>query len=941
MRKKYLFVAAAAAMLAACSSKDSIESAQNGGLALPSIEQGSVGFDAYAQRGVTRGGMTGIMTTDRLKLSQAQKGGFGVFAYYTDNNDYEQSRIPDFMYNQGVFWNGNNWEYTPIKYWPNEYGSNATSDDYDRVSYFAYAPYVGTNGNGKILKETGSDEDKWGITGMTRNSTAGDPIIKYIGSFEADKSVDLLWGVCNESGWKLIQDGSSQQINEGIKGLPWLNVQRPFEAATQADAQQRIKFTFEHALTQLSVNIDAIVDEISKGSNTLAAETKIYVRQISFTGVALKGSLNLNNDQAHKALWLDYSGVGDIESGTPIVLYDGLKDGKEGTIGSNASNEKTRGLNPEVMSNEGNTTAGVTNETKPLFATDPVMLIPTGEDMEIEIVYDVETEDANLSTLLSDGKTHGSSIENRIKKTVKFASYDFENGMESGKHYTVNLHLGMNSVKFDVAAVTDWVDVETNIDVDLPSNDGASVGAVGNVLTQPLSAFTPVAIDAFAQDYSFAVTGLKAGEALTTQLQGELPSYDALIKNGTPATYTVGSAPGASDNVASEAGIAYVTINFTDNQTVHPLSPAHFLLIEGQESLKGTKALFTQEAQQFGLQVQDVQVSGDNDQITIAATNTLVTDAASAISEGTISDDDLSYGWATDFNGISLKINGTEYTKGTAVGDNTFTYDNSGNIAIQGHLVAGDKVEIKITASDKDGNAEANTETVKFIVGGIKFAAGTKQTLTYSTQPQNALVPTMVGVTADELTYDNGGASEFTITDNQITTNTILADDDPDDDTDNEVTVSVTKTNTAGSDYFYTNSSCSASYDLVINAQTTTTSFTRATDAVANLDKANGTLIYDFDSANQVTVTANDEAHTVITAPAATIEIVSVTVNGVAVDDPSTLFSVSSMTITAAAELQNGVTYRIVVRASYAGDTDHYAASNSENFTLDATTVTY
>ena len=76
-------------MLAACSSKDSIESAQNGGLALPSIEQGSVGFDAYAQRGVTRGGMTGIMTTDRLKLSQAQKGGFGVFAYYTDNNDYE------------------------------------------------------------------------------------------------------------------------------------------------------------------------------------------------------------------------------------------------------------------------------------------------------------------------------------------------------------------------------------------------------------------------------------------------------------------------------------------------------------------------------------------------------------------------------------------------------------------------------------------------------------------------------------------------------------------------------------------------------------------------------------------------------------------------------------------------------------------------------------
>ena len=129
---------------------------------------------------------------------------------------------------------------------------------------------------------------------------------------------------------------------------------------------------------------------------------------------------------------------------------------------------------------------------------------------------------------------------------------------------------------------------------------------------------------------------------------------------------------------------------------------------------------------------------------------------------------------------------------------------------------------------------------------------------------------------------------------------------------------------------------------MVINAQTTTTSFTRATDAVANLAKASGTTIYDFASANPVTVTANDEAQTVITDPVATIvEIVSVTVNGVAVDDPATLFSVSGMTITSAAELQNGVTYRIVVRASYAGDADHYAASNSENFTLDATTETY
>ena len=934
MRKKYLFAAAAAAMLAACTSNDALESAQGGNTAMPPLEQGSVGFDAYTRRGLTRGGMTGVMTTDRLKESEANKGGFGVFAYYTDNNDYEQSRIPDFMYNQGVFWNGSIWAYSPIKYWPNEYGSNATSDDYDRVSYFAYAPYVGTNGNGKINKETGSDDDKWGITGMTRNTTAGDPIIKYIGSFEAAKSVDLLWGVCNEAGWKLVQDGSNQLINEGVQGLPWLNVQRPFEAATQADAQQRIKFTFEHALTQLSVNIDAIVDEIYKGNNQLAAGTKIYVRQISFTGLALKGALNLNNDQPNKALWLDYNGQGDIESGSPIVLYDGLKDGKEGTLGSNASNEKTRGLNPEVMSNEGNTTAGVTSETKPLFATDPVMLIPTGEDMEIEIVYDVETEDENLSTKLSDGKTPGSSIENRIKKTISFSDNNLEGGLQSGKHYTVNLHLGMNSVKFDVAEVAEWVDDATQIDVDLPSNGGASVGAVANVVNQPLTAFTPVALDASAQNYSFSVTGLKAGEALTTQLQGELPSIDALYK-GQYASYSVGSTPGANDKKASDAGIAYVTVEIAKNGTVHPLSAKHFILVEGQESLKGTKALFTQAAQPFDLQVTDLTNDGENDKITIVATNTDLADAALAITGGALADDNLNFGWSEGFaNGIKVKVNGTEYAKADAIAANQFTY-NAGEIGIAGHLVPGDKVEITITASDKNGAAEANTETVKFTVGGIMFNADTKQTLTYSPDAQDALVPTIVGdITADDLTYaDNGDNGEyFNVVGAQITTLKILDDGDPDD-----IKVTSYKANVQGADYFYTTSSQQATYGLIINAQSTTTAFSQSTDAVAELDKAANTEIYDFNG--KVTVKANDAAETVVNAPAATLTIISATDPDGA--DVAASFEVEGFKINSRAELANGATYRIIVKANYAGDNEKYGASESENFTLDATIKTY
>ena len=53
------------------------------------------------------------------------------------------------------------------------------------------------------------------------------------------------------------------------------------------------------------------------------------------------------------------------------------------------------------------------------------------------------------------GIQHGSSIENRITKTINFTTAAGPAGLESGKAYTIKLHLGMNSVKYD-AAVGDW-----------------------------------------------------------------------------------------------------------------------------------------------------------------------------------------------------------------------------------------------------------------------------------------------------------------------------------------------------------------------------------------------------------------------------------------------------------------------------------------------------
>jgi hypothetical protein len=87
-------------------------------------------------------------------------------------------------------------------------------------------------------------------------------------------------------------------------------------------------------------------------------------------------------------------------------------------------------------------------------ATVPVLVVPlAGTPMNVTIVYDVETVDNGLG-LLSDGVTHGLSIENRITRQILLDNGD-PLSLEAGKKYTVKLHLGLTGVKFS-ASVGEW-----------------------------------------------------------------------------------------------------------------------------------------------------------------------------------------------------------------------------------------------------------------------------------------------------------------------------------------------------------------------------------------------------------------------------------------------------------------------------------------------------
>lgn len=151
----YLPLSAAAMValsFAACSDSDVVAdgSKTTGG----SVNENAIMFSTYMGSSVqTRAGVTGSYDTDFLKgfpkdgtawtKTNAQTQGFGVFAYYTGTQKYEnqarttgtaptlfsnQSALAaNFMFNQRVWWNNDatndyvtKWTYSPIKYWPNE-----------------------------------------------------------------------------------------------------------------------------------------------------------------------------------------------------------------------------------------------------------------------------------------------------------------------------------------------------------------------------------------------------------------------------------------------------------------------------------------------------------------------------------------------------------------------------------------------------------------------------------------------------------------------------------------------------------------------------------------------------------------------------------------------------------------------------------------------------
>lgn len=276
MKKILLIAASAALVLASCAKIEHFQA--------PTTGDGTpVSFGVYTYKSTLTkvGGEAGAQTN--ITLGDASKSGFGVFCYYSDNStggssaDYTPGTpsnfTPNFMWNQQVNGNGDGsaaataWTYSPVKYWPNEYNASVTDQGIDKLTFFAYAPWVDAT---KTTGAVGSETE--GITNVSAYNATGDPTLTYVIPASSANHVDVLYA-----------DATS------LKNL------------TKPAGNAPVAFPFKHALTSVSFRVQTFIDGVNDAADTtdvgaaVDAATTVTLTALNFGGasIAPSGTLNL------------------------------------------------------------------------------------------------------------------------------------------------------------------------------------------------------------------------------------------------------------------------------------------------------------------------------------------------------------------------------------------------------------------------------------------------------------------------------------------------------------------------------------------------------------------------------------------------------------------------------------------------------------------------
>ncbi len=273
------------------------------------------------------------MTTDVLKRTDT---GFGVSAIATKKVPFAEtaSRVPSFIYDRRIVWDGTKWMYDPLEYWP--------TISRNMISFFAYAP--------------------WGAEGITLSGTGEGADLTKI-DFElaqkSDETVDFV------AGCKIDETGSRDD--------------------------QIVQFTMRPELTRLEMFAKASEDLYSEVE--AAHKTRIIIKSAVLSGPQMYRSAVYNyntQDSAGSGSW-DFSGT--TPESYPLVL-----NGKNISAGTDYSVTGgvallQKGIMYQVLGASSEEPA-----ENYIFVLPPKGTAGIGEgDVKVTFEYDVVTEDSALA----------------------------------------------------------------------------------------------------------------------------------------------------------------------------------------------------------------------------------------------------------------------------------------------------------------------------------------------------------------------------------------------------------------------------------------------------------------------------------------------------------------------------------------------------------------
>ena len=336
-----------------------------------SSSSSEINFDAYVGRNAST--RSGVTDITFLKDTLFNSG-FGVFARYNYNG-----KILSLLDTEHVTWNKdqNHWKYTNTRFWPSE-GS---------VDFYAFAPYNGAVKMGKLPDN------------LVNNPDSKDETYIYFPSNVSP--VDLVWA----------------------------------NAENQKKTDNPVKFTFNHALARLGLDIKANQKLEKNGAVITVEEVDLYGPE-DYKGVFdMVGYLNLKTGDWHV-----------VKEESTRWYYAWTPTGKVGKEDGNDGKEDGERKCQKLSASQLNDTTNIITNDRNSY----IFIIPQKKDepFHLKITYTVTQGD------LEEKVTVKKNLLDVLRPGVSNPSFTFE----GGKAYVFHLKL-LDPINFSVTATVGKWDV--------------------------------------------------------------------------------------------------------------------------------------------------------------------------------------------------------------------------------------------------------------------------------------------------------------------------------------------------------------------------------------------------------------------------------------------------------------------------------------------------